>query len=60
MYTSPKLVRYGKFRDLTQAGWNGANDHMFFHAISGCNLWACPPSDPGDGGVGGQDTGGSR
>lgn len=55
-YSSPKLVRHGKFRDLTKAGWSGANDHMFFESISGCNLGACP-TNPGDNGAG---TGGSR
>jgi hypothetical protein len=48
-YESPKLLRYGSFRDLTQAGWSGANDHLFFQNISGCNLYGCPPvQDPGN------------
>ncbi len=56
MYESPKLLRYGGFRDLTQAGWSGADDHLFFQNISGCNLLGCPPGQPG----GGPTTGGSR
>lgn len=49
MYQSPKLLRYGSFRDLTQAGWNGADDHLFFRNISGSNLW--PGNTGGDQGT---------
>ena len=43
MYERPKLVRYGSFRELTQAGWSGGNDHLLFKAIDGCNLFGCEP-----------------
>jgi hypothetical protein len=56
MYETPKLLRYGNFRDLTQAGWNNADDHLFFRSIAGCNLGGCP-QDPGTGGTTG---GGAR
>lgn len=32
MYEKPKLLRYGNFRDLTQAGVFGFNDQAFFQA----------------------------
>ena len=32
MYDKPKLLRYGSFRDLTQAGVFGFNDQAFFQA----------------------------
>ena len=42
MYERPKLVRFGAFRELTQAGWSGGDDHLLFKAIDGCNLGGCP------------------
>lgn len=59
MYETPKLLRYGSFRELTQAGWSSSDDHLFFKSISGCNLYGCP-SNPDDGGLGTQTVGGSR
>lgn len=32
MYEPPKLLRYGNFRNLTQAGVFGFNDQAFFQA----------------------------
>jgi hypothetical protein len=42
MYEQPALTRFGTFRDLTRAGWNGADDHLFFQSIDGCNIAFCP------------------
>ena len=56
MYEAPKLLRFGNFRELTRAGWNNSDDHLFFNSISGCNLGGCP----NDGGVNTNDVVGSR
>ena len=42
MYEAPKLLRFGTFRELTRAGWDNADDHLFFRSIAGCNLGGCP------------------
>ena len=46
MYQPPKLLRYGNFRDLTQAGVFGFSDQAFFQA-----------NVTGGGDTGGGDTG---
>lgn len=40
MYRSPKLLRHGSFRELTQSGLSGSRDQLFFMSI------VAPPSDP--------------
>lgn len=48
MYESPKLVRYGNFRELTLAGWQGSDDHMYLQNVTGCNLGdSCPAPSGG-------------
>jgi hypothetical protein len=56
MYSPPRLVRHGSFRELTQAGWAYADDQLFFKSIAGCNLGDCPT----DQGPGTNEVGGSR
>jgi hypothetical protein len=59
MYQSPKLLRYGSFRDLTRAGLSGSSDQLFFLSVT-----SLPPIitiDTGGGDTGTiTDVGGSR
>jgi hypothetical protein len=54
MYTSPKLLRHGSFREMTQAGLWGSSDHIFFLSI----VPPLPPvnNPPPSGGGGGPTT----
>jgi hypothetical protein len=61
MYKSPKLLRYGSFRELTRSGLSGSSDQFLFLSVVN------PPvvtTDTGGGGEycppGGNDVGGSR
>ena len=33
MYQSPKLLRHGSFREMTQAGIFSGGDHLFFKSL---------------------------
>jgi hypothetical protein len=37
MYQKPTVERFGTFRDLTQQGFNGANDGITFEGANGNN-----------------------
>jgi hypothetical protein len=46
MYQNPTVERFGTFRDLTQQGYNGANDGLTFNGTNGNN---CQDYDIGGG-----------
>ena len=47
MYQSPKLLRHGSFREMTQAGITGSTDHFTFHGvIINTPIFNPPPPPP--------------
>lgn len=54
MYQSPKLLRYGSFRDLTKSGQSGAMDQLLFLSIDNSG------GGGGDPGITTLEVGGSR